>query len=196
MTAMRFEVADGVHVALAPTAQAPEVEGAAARALLRRLLAEVAGRDAGATPLAARPGGQPFLPERPDLTVSLSHSGGWVAAAVGLGPDVGVDVQVPQPASAALLRRCCGPAARRALAAMPPRRLDEEFAWIWTVQEACVKATGSGLAGRPWTIPVGVGQRAGTWRRVRWLSLRDRVGVPVSCAYGHSRPVHRDGGAP
>jgi 4'-phosphopantetheinyl transferase len=66
---------------------------------------------------------------------------------------------------------------------MPAPQRDLEFAWIWTAQEACVKATGQGLAGRPWTVPVEVGQRAGTWHGVRWLSLRDRFGTPVSCAY-------------
>jgi len=192
-------VADRVHVALASStalggqpAAGDEAAGLppwwasehrAVRVLLRQLLTEVAGPEAGATPIAALPGGRPFLPERPDLTVSLSHSGRWMAAAVGVGPEVGVDVQVPQPASAALLRRCCRPAALAALAGMPQRRRDLEFAWIWTAQEACVKATGAGLAGLPWTIPVEVGQCAGTWQGVRWVSLRDRFSIPLSCAY-------------
>lgn len=212
---LAVEAADGVYVALAPadgilsaltsdqayyartgvaggditlgSAARRRRESVAARALLRRLLAEVAGVAAGAAPIAARPGGQPYLPARPDLAISLSHSGPWVAAAVGIGPEVGVDVQVPQPAPETLLRRCCGPAARQALAAMPPDQRDLEFAWIWTAQEACVKATGSGLAGRPWTVPVDVDQHTGTWNEVRWLALRDRYGTPVSCAY---RPRH------
>jgi 4'-phosphopantetheinyl transferase len=186
---MRVEVAQGVHVALSPMAAlAPGEthwrtrERAATRALLRRLLAEVCGPDAAGTPLAARRTGQPYLPERPDVTVSLSHSGEWAAAAIGVGASVGVDVQVPQPA-ARLLRRCCRPAAREVLAGMPSPRRDLEFAWLWTAQEACVKATGAGLAGLPWTIPVEVGQRAGRWHDVRWLSLRDRCRVPVSCAW-------------
>jgi 4'-phosphopantetheinyl transferase len=194
------EVAPGVHVALAPAGAAPAAtppdglppwrarEYTAVRHLLRRLLAEVAGADAAQTPIAARPSGQPYLPERPDLAVSLSHSGNWVAAAVGVGPQVGVDVQVPLAATATLLRRCCGPRARAALTGMAQRDRDREFAWIWTVQEACVKTTGQGLAGLPWTVPVEVGQRAGSWHDVRWLALRDRSGVPVSCAYRTTGP--------
>jgi 4'-phosphopantetheinyl transferase len=172
------EIDDGVHVALARRTTG---ESAAARSLLRHLLIEVAED----TPVAKRPSGQPFLPERPDLGVSLSHSGDWVAAAVGpaaVGLGVGVDVQVPEPVPAGLLRRCCSPATRAVLARMPGR--DREFAWIWTAQEACVKATGQGLAGLPWLIPVEAGQRMGTWRGIRWLSLRDSFPVPVSCAYG------------
>lgn len=205
MTGVPVEVADGVHVALSPMAAPAAVaagpvgcplawrarEHAAVRALVRRLLTAVAGPDAGATPIAARPHGQPYLPLRPDLAISLSHSGDWVAAAVGVGPEVGVDVQVPQDTPATLLRRCCGPATREALAAMPRPRRELEFAWIWTAQEACVKATGLGLAGRPWAIPVEVGQRCGTWHGVSWLALRDRFPVPVSCAYEprHGRPA-------
>jgi 4'-phosphopantetheinyl transferase len=176
------EVAAGVHVALAPIPPRA-TESRAARALLRRLLVAVAGDAVGDTPIASRLSGQPFLPWRRDLAVSLSHSGAWVAAAVGVGVEVGVDVQVPQPVSARLLRRCCRPSARAELARMLPAGRDLEFAWIWSAQEACVKAKGLGLAGLPWTIPIGVGQRAGTWGGVTWLALRDRFPVPVSCAH-------------
>ncbi|KAA2255361.1 4'-phosphopantetheinyl transferase superfamily protein [Solihabitans fulvus] len=155
----------------------------AARALLRRLLAEVAGPAAAVLPIAADEAGRPHLPDRPDLTISLSHEGDWVAAAVGLGVDVGVDVQPPQPASEGLRRRCCTPRARRALAELPAADRDREFAWIWTVQEACVKADGTGVAGLPWTVPVEVGQRAGVWGDYRWRRLPDSIGVPASFAY-------------
>ena len=58
-------------------------------------------------------------------------------------------------------------------------------AGIWTVQEACVKAAGSGLAGRPWRIPVEVAQLHGRWRGYRWVSLAG-FGVPVGLARGPS----------
>jgi 4'-phosphopantetheinyl transferase len=190
-TGMPVEVAEGVHVAVAPVAvRAPDSvtrrvrESSAARALLRRLLTEVAGPEAGGMPIVSRQSGQPFLPGRPDLTISLSHSGEWMAAAVGVGATVGVDVQVPEPTPERLLRRCCGPSTREALAEMPAPQRDLEFAWIWTAQEACVKATGQGIGGLPWTIQVDVGQLAGDWHGVRWLAMRDHFPVPVSCAYG------------
>jgi 4'-phosphopantetheinyl transferase len=188
-----IEVADGVHVAVSPfTTRAAESttararESAAARSLLRRLLAYVAGPAAGTTPIASRRSLQPYLPARPDLAISLSHSGQWVAAAVGIGAEVGVDVQVPEPTPARLLRRCCRPSAYELLRRLPAPGRDVEFAWIWTAQEACVKATGQGIGGLPWTIPVDVGQRSGDWHGVTWLSMRDRCHVPLSCAY---RPV-------
>jgi 4'-phosphopantetheinyl transferase len=158
-------------------------ERLAVRALLRRLLAEVVGPDAARARIATRAAGQPYLPDLPGLGISLSHDGGWVAAALGAGHAVGVDVQLPAPASAALLRRCCAAEVRAELSALPARLRDREFAWIWTAQEACVKATGAGLAGRPWTVPVRRGQRVGRWGAVRWVSLRRHSAVPLSVAY-------------
>jgi 4'-phosphopantetheinyl transferase len=183
-------VTDGVHVAAHEiTASATEPvldlppwrarEHSAARLLLRRLLAAV-GRPATG-PIASHATGQPFLPDHPDLTISLSHSGDWVAAAVGINHTVGIDVQLPLPAHR-LLRRCC-PAGEATLTALSPARRDLEFAWLWTAQESCVKATGQGLAGLPWTIPVHPGQTAGRWHDVTWRSLRDHYRVPVTCAY-------------
>jgi 4'-phosphopantetheinyl transferase len=158
-------------------------ERLAARALLRWLVAEVAGTGAAASPLRARGGGQPYLAERPDLAVSVSHTEGWVAAAVRPGGAVGIDAQHPVRVGEGLLRRCCTASARTALSGLPDAARDVEFAWIWAVQEACVKATGAGVAGRPWTIPVEVGQREGRWRTVRWRALRGLWPIPVGCAH-------------
>ena len=169
-----------------PSWQVPE--HLAARTLLRGLLAEYLGADAATIPIARQPGGRPYLPDRPHLGISLSHAGGQVAAAVGVGSGIGIDVQPPVPAPPALLRRCCTPPARAELAAMAENERRLEFAWIWTVQEACVKATGAGLSGRPWTIPVRPGQREGEWRGVRWRSLRATSTVPLSLAYTGRSP--------
>lgn len=158
-------------------------EHLAARALLRWLVAEVAGAGAATSPLRARPGGQPYLAGRPDLAVSISHTEGWVAAAVRPDGAVGIDAQRPVAVADRLLRRCCTPSARAALSGLPDAARDVEFAWIWTVQEACVKASGAGVAGRPWTIPVEVGQREGRWGALHWRALRDLCPIPVGCAH-------------
>ncbi|WP_233221640.1 4'-phosphopantetheinyl transferase family protein [Streptomyces carminius] len=161
----------------------------AARALLRSLLADAVGADTAREPLAARPGGRPYLPGSPGTAVSLSGSEGWVAAAVLHAPGdaravVGVDVQSPYRPSAGLVRRCCRGEAPGLLAALPESVRAREFAWIWTVQEACVKAEGTGLAGRPWTVPVAPGARHGQWRGLCWRSLRAVSPVPLSYARG------------
>lgn len=155
----------------------------ASRVLLRRLVCEVIGSVAAASPLAAGDRGQPYLVARPDVGISISHTVGWVAAAVHPTAAVGVDVQAPTAVEDGLLRRCCTPSARAALAQLPAPRRAVEFARIWSVQEACVKATGTGIAGLPWTIPVEVGQRHGTWGLVGWMSLPGRWPVPASFAH-------------
>ncbi|MGA4997283.1 4'-phosphopantetheinyl transferase family protein [Streptomyces arboris] len=182
------EVLDALPVAVRDRAAASRLppwraeEYAASRTLLRALLREI-GEDVAGGPVAARSSGRPYLPGRPDLGVSLSHSSGWVAAAVGQGRDVGVDVQTPVHASGRLLRLCCSPADAEALAVLPEARRRREFAWIFTVQEACVKAVGRGFSGRPWNVPVEVGQQAGIWGPVSWCAPRGGVPVPVACAW-------------
>ncbi|MCD9903585.1 4'-phosphopantetheinyl transferase superfamily protein [Streptomyces sp. MT29] len=162
-------------------------EYAASRTLLRALLREI-GEDVAGGPVAAHPSGRPYLPGRPDLGVSLSHSSGRVAAAVGRGCTVGVDVQAPSYVSDRLLGLCCSPADAEALAGMPEARRRREFAWIFTVQEACVKAVGRGLSGRPWNVPVNLGQQAGDWGRVSWCASRDGEPFPVGCAWNARLP--------
>jgi 4'-phosphopantetheinyl transferase len=155
----------------------------AARGLLRTLLTTVAGSRAARGTIAALPSGQPYLPGEARIGISLAHSGDVVAAAVAVGGRAGVDVQQPEPASEAVLRRCCTPAALSILHTFPPERRTAEFAWIWSVQEACVKAAGTGLAGRPWAIPVEPGQDSGEWNGYSWRTLRAHSTVPLACAY-------------
>ncbi|MEU0159491.1 4'-phosphopantetheinyl transferase superfamily protein [Streptomyces sp. NPDC006261] len=188
------EVLDALPVAVRDRAAAARLplwrgeEYAAARTLLRALLREI-GEDLRGGPVAAYPSGRPYLPGRPDLGVSLSHSSGWVAAAVGRGRDVGVDVQAPAAVGDRLLRLCCPPADAEALAVMPEARRRREFAWIFTVQEACVKAVGRGLSGRPWDVPVNIGQQTGEWGRVNWCAPRGGEPVPVGCAWNDALPT-------
>ncbi|WP_432085081.1 4'-phosphopantetheinyl transferase family protein [Streptomyces sp. bgisy095] len=192
LVARNEEVLGALPVAAADRATAAGLppwraaEHLASRTLLRYLLRET-GEDtegAGDGPLAALPGGRPYLPGRPGPGVSLSHSSGWVAAAVGRGRDVGVDVQVPAPVGDRLLRLCCVPGDAEALAALPEEARRSGFARIFAVQEACVKAVGKGFSGRPWTVPVPLGARTGTWNGVRWSAPRDDGdAVPVACAW-------------
>ncbi|HWG98294.1 MAG TPA: 4'-phosphopantetheinyl transferase superfamily protein [Pilimelia sp.] len=153
------------------------------RGLLRGLL-DLVVPDAADAPVVHTPAGRPELAGWPRLGVSVSHDRGTVAAAVAVGRRVGVDVQHPVPdIRHRTLARCLRDHAA-SLTALPPRHRDLEFAWVWSAQEACVKAEGSGLAGRPWTVDVRPLHRRGRWRGYRWRSLRDQSPVPLSCAYG------------
>lgn len=150
----------------------------AARTLLRSLLAQLVGA-ASHIEIARRESGRPWLPALPHVGVSLSHSSGWVAAAASSRRDVGIDVQVPTSVSDQLIARCRADDLRE----IPEPRRTVEFAWVWSAKEACVKATGQGIGGLPWTVPVIVGQDKGRWGPVRWTALREHSAIPVSCAY-------------
>ncbi|MFF8035269.1 MULTISPECIES: 4'-phosphopantetheinyl transferase family protein [unclassified Streptomyces] len=157
-------------------------ERLAARRALRGLLAArfPEARDAEVVYSAH---GRPALAGRPEIGISVSHDGDAVAACAARGHAVGLDVQHPPRSVAdALLRRC---AHRRAdaLTRLPQRLRAREFAWLWTVQEACVKAAGTGLAGRPWAIDVPLPATHGTWGPYHWISLRGRTTVPLSIAH-------------
>lgn len=158
-------------------------EHLAARTLLRRLLAWACDGTVARAVVAAREGGRPVLAGWPAVGISLSHDAGTVAAAVGLAHRVGVDVQGVVPVSPALLRRCCAPEVADRIAALPAPRGAAAFAAVWAVQEACVKAAGTGLSGRPWTIPVGYRHRSGSWQAYRWRLYTPATRPPVACAY-------------
>ncbi|MEU8971069.1 4'-phosphopantetheinyl transferase superfamily protein [Streptomyces monashensis] len=195
-------VAPGVHFATAPCDRALRAlpshpadlvaaramddtrasEFLAVRGLLRALLAALAPALTGSV-IAAHATGQPHLPRHPGTGISLSHSGGWAAAAVGFGRRVGIDIEVPTPMSPHLVRRCCSSADAARLSALPSQDRQTAFAWLWTAQEACVKALGTGLAGAPWSVPVGIGQRSGAWHGVRWCAQYDASTIPLTCAF-------------
>ncbi|KUL37925.1 hypothetical protein ADL22_19730 [Streptomyces sp. NRRL F-4489] len=154
----------------------------AGRGLLRALLAAVRPDLAGAE-IVPGPRGKPALRGHPDVGVSVSHTEGGAAAGVAVGRALGVDLQHPADRpNPALVRRLL-PGHAHLLAALPPERAAAEVAWVWTAQEACVKASGAGLAGRPWTIDVPPGARTGHWSGYRWTTLRDHSTTPLSCAY-------------
>ncbi|HET6285633.1 MAG TPA: 4'-phosphopantetheinyl transferase superfamily protein [Amycolatopsis sp.] len=194
----RTEAADGVHVTVGPIADVldrlpvPGQAVAEARALpawrakeysaARALLAHaLAAWDMDGTRVEKTAHGKPLLPGRHDVGISLSHSADTVAVAVAPGREVGVDVQEAWLPSPGMMRRCCEPGLASDLAVASPAERARRFARIWAAQEACVKATGEGIAGRPWTIPVHPGDRAGTWRALRWRHLRDADSAAAIC---------------
>ncbi|NIL58638.1 4'-phosphopantetheinyl transferase family protein [Salinispora arenicola] len=199
---MRVQVSPGVWVAQAwqppPSAHPTDrramasqpawrrAERLAARGLLRQLLSEIAPESAQARLVPTR-NGKPMLAGWPTVGVSISHDGSAVAAAVAVDGQVGVDVQLPiHRPSDRIARRCLRERAPE-LDDLPPDQRALELAWVWSVQEACVKADGTGIAGRPWAIDVPVRPHTGRWGRLRWIALRDNCTVPVSCAYGGAR---------
>jgi 4'-phosphopantetheinyl transferase len=172
---------DALRVRQMPAWRAREFLGV--RGLLRMMLAELEPAMADAV-VGVNAAGAPVLEGWPGVSVSLSHDTGYVAAAVGRCPQVGVDVQTPPDSlGAALLQRCLGRHATR-LNRLGDTDRSIEFTWVWTAQEACVKAQGMGLAGRPWEVDIVPGGWTGQWGEYAWHSLRAHSRTPLSCAYG------------
>jgi 4'-phosphopantetheinyl transferase len=137
-----------------------------ARAMLRRMLVHVTGIPPLGWTFDAEASGRPIarnvncdrIP-----SISLSHSGGWVAVAVSdVGP-VGIDVEVHRPrrnfdriAAAAF-----GPEEQCLVAADGA----PGFYRIWTLKEAMAKASGTGLAEvADRTDRAACGPKEGAWR--------------------------------
>ncbi len=91
--------------------------------------------------------GKPFC-KGLSLSVSLSHSGAYIAVAVGQSP-VGVDVERKRKFSLAVSRRWFRPKEHEFLTSLPAEERARAFFRLWTLKEAALKYTGEGLAGGP-----------------------------------------------
>ncbi|WP_411102549.1 4'-phosphopantetheinyl transferase family protein [Streptomyces sp. cmx-4-9] len=158
-------------------------EFAFGRSLLRRAAAQALRRPARElTPAEDTAGGPPRFVQAPELGTSVSHSGGVAAVAVSLGTSVGIDVEPVTEPKAATLRRWASLPSYQGLADLHGTERARRFTRTWTVQEACAKAVGTGLSGRPWQIPVdGAGDR-GAWGTVRWMRLDSRRDLALAVA--------------
>lgn len=109
-----------------------------------RLLREALRRYSGAAvedPLSFGPYGKPFLPRRPDLHFSITHSGDYWMCAVSDAP-VGLDLQAVQDCDRERLsRRFFHPDEDACL-----RRCDyADFFALWAAKESYLKYTGRGI---------------------------------------------------
>jgi 4'-phosphopantetheinyl transferase len=90
--------------------------------------------------------GKPYLADRPDLHVSISHSGDWVACAVA-GVPVGVDIERidRRRATSELIEEVCSDEEQRLIRRLPPTRRESFFTELWTLKEAWLKRHGAPL---------------------------------------------------
>lgn len=90
--------------------------------------------------------GKPYLPDYPEVHFNLSHSGSYVAIAVG-HVTLGVDVEVNSRNALAVARRCFHEKEYEELLRYKnePERLDQRFKQYWSMKEAYIKYRGEGL---------------------------------------------------
>jgi 4'-phosphopantetheinyl transferase len=118
-----------------------------ARSALREVLAERVGARWEDLVFQRTPQGKPFLVSHSGCEFSLSHSGEWLAIAVG-GMPLGIDLEtrVPSVDVTKLAARFFSPADASLLNAQPPELRSAHFARQWVSKEAALKAAGTGIA--------------------------------------------------
>jgi len=121
----------------------------AAHAMTRALLAGVGDLSAHEWRFVAGPQGKPEIDPAlgTRLRFNMSHTSGLVAAAVCLDHDVGVDVEACDSSGAAMevVDRCLAPSEVARLNEVPVAERLATFLRYWTLKEAYLKATGTGL---------------------------------------------------
>jgi 4'-phosphopantetheinyl transferase len=115
------------------------------RGLVRTVLARYLGRDPVSLAFRYGPYGRPELAELP---FNVSHSGDLALVAVGLQPDIGVDIERlrPEPAEEQVAERFFSPNEVAALRSLPRADQPRAFLACWTRKEAFIKALGNGLS--------------------------------------------------
>lgn len=116
-----------------------ERERALAYDMLRRLL------DGEFPRLEHDEKGAPYLPEHPELSVSISHCRKAVAVVVSSEGRVGIDVECRRKIGDGLLERVCTPDEQSAVCAAEDSTM--AFLQLWTRKEAVLKMRGTGIQG-------------------------------------------------
>lgn len=130
--------------------------------------------------------GKPYLPDHPDIHYNISHSGDYVACAIG-GQPVGMDVQQHRPADLAKLSR---QTLSKEEYEIWKRAQDpvSQFYDFWVKKESYLKWTGDGITkdlcslkmqGAASVLPVPEGYSGALWTQQKipiqciWLKTKD-----------------------
>lgn len=195
----------------------------AARALVRTVLSHHAPVRPADWRFAAGANGRPFVtaPAMPSpLHFNLAHTKGLVVCAVSSTfPRVGVDAEALDRLASALeiADGHFTPHENALLRRMPPERQHHAFLRLWTLKEACIKATGEGLSAAldrfhfeidaaggagPVAVPVcfdaASHEQSSHWRFAQWMAGErflialgaDTGGRPMACRVFDTVPLH------
>ena len=93
------------------------------------------------------PKGKPSLPSEPLLRFNLSHAGRWAILAVGLGREVGIDIEQirPRPHLLAMAERFFAREEIQSIVSTESSDLTRTFYTCWCRKEAILKAAGEGI---------------------------------------------------
>lgn len=132
------------------------------RAVLRQLLANYLGIAPRALAFTAGPCGKPALSphwQQKRIEFNVSHAADYALLALGLDHRLGVDIESVerQVDYRALANRFFSAAEQAAFKKLPAGAACAAFYRVWSRKEACLKATGQGLAGglSGFSVPLG-----------------------------------------
>ncbi len=125
------------------------VEYVVAHGLLREVLARRIGCAPSELRFGRSPTGKPKLLQpaaESSLYFNLSHSRGLVGCAVGVGRELGFDIEaIVEPAPLEIADHYFCRSELEGLKSLEPRQQHRRFYELWTLKEAYMKATGLGL---------------------------------------------------
>ena len=105
------------------------------------LLTRILGENGVAPTLVYGENGKPYLANRPGTFFSITHSDKWVFLAVSDG-EIGIDAQAPRKVCPRLAARSTSPEEL----AWVKLNTEPHFTRLWTMKEAYLKYTGTGLS--------------------------------------------------
>jgi 4'-phosphopantetheinyl transferase len=118
------------------------------RVMARRLVGDELGVMPTAWPWREGPQGRPEIDDATTpLRFNLAHSAGLVCCVLGVGREVGIDVEDAERAATdpAIVPRFCSPDEGAAIGVGQPGWRDR-FLQVWTLKEAYLKARGVGIS--------------------------------------------------
>lgn len=129
-----------------------------AKLVLLDLLSHRLGRPVEDSSIVTGRGGKPRLRGTP-IFFNLSHAGGEGLIGIGVGIEIGVDLEVsrPVPESEAFASEYLTVSELDTWIRLPVVERDRWLLGCWTRKEACLKALGVGLGLAPASIPAGAG---------------------------------------
>ena len=143
------------------------------------LLTKMLGKNGTAPLLTYGENGKPYLADNPDTYFSITHSDKWVFLAVA-DCEIGIDAQMPRKVCPRLAARSTSPEEL----AWVKENTEPNFTRLWTMKEAYLKYTGTGLSVpiREVTISVPPTDGYDEQNRCCWVLL-EHDGMPLSvCA--------------
>ena len=120
-----------------------KAETANGRELLKTAVLREFGVDSNTLIIEKGEHGKPYFSDREDIFFNISHSGNFVAAAVGECP-IGIDIQVVQNVRERMIDKLCNDDEKQFISNCPDK--DKSFIILWSLKESYIKAIGKGMS--------------------------------------------------